>query len=76
MNRADLVWLGSVHSYGSPAAVTGALPAVGDRPSRRETLIAAAPDMAEKLVTTQYDFLRSVVRSADRSLSMPGATKK
>jgi myosin-crossreactive antigen len=52
------------------------LPTLGDRPSRRETLIDAALDMAEKLVTTQYDFLRSVVRSADRSLSKPGTTKK
>jgi hypothetical protein len=45
------------------------IPALGDRPSRRETIIDAALDMADKLVTTQYEFLRSVVRSADRSLS-------
>jgi hypothetical protein len=32
--------------------------------------------MADKLVTTQYDFLRSIMRSADRSLGKPGATKK
>jgi len=32
--------------------------------------------MADRLVTTQYDFLRSVVRSADRSLNKPGSTKK
>ena len=56
--------------------VDEALPAGGDRPSRRETLIDAALDMAEKLVATQYDFLRSVVRSADRSLSKASATKK
>jgi hypothetical protein len=56
--------------------VDEALPAIGDRPSRRETLIDAALDMADKLVTTQYDFLRSIMRSADRSLSKPGATKK
>ncbi len=56
--------------------VDEALPSTGDRPSRRETLIDAALDMAEKLVTTQYDFLRSVVRSADRALSKPRATKK
>ena len=43
------------------------IPALGDRPSRRETLIDAALDMADKLVTTQYEFLRSVVRSVDRS---------
>ena len=56
--------------------VDEALPAIGDRPSRRETLIDAALDMADKLVTTQYDFLRSIMRSADRSLSKPGAAKK
>ena len=56
--------------------VDEALPAIGDRPSRREALIDAALDMADKLVTTQYDFLRSVVRTADRSLSKPGTMKK
>ena len=56
--------------------VDEALPAIGDRPSRRETVIDAALEMADKLVHTQYDFLRSVVRSADRSLSKPGAAKK
>jgi hypothetical protein len=56
--------------------VDEALPAIGDRPSRRETLIDAALDMVDKIVTTQYDFLRSIVRSADRSLTKPGATKK
>ncbi len=47
------------------------LPAIGDRPSRREVVIDAALDMADRLVTTQYDFLRSVVASADRSLTKP-----
>ena len=32
--------------------------------------------MADKLVTTQYDFLRSVVRSADRSLRGRGRKKR
>ncbi|MGB8650959.1 MAG: hypothetical protein WCD35_09880, partial [Mycobacteriales bacterium] len=48
--------------------VDEALPALGDRPTRREAVIDAALDMADKLVTTQYDFLRSVVRSVDRSV--------
>ncbi len=56
--------------------VDEALPALGDRPSRRETVIDAALDMADELVHTQYDFLRSVVRSADRSLGKPGDAKK
>jgi hypothetical protein len=51
------------------------LPTIGDRPSRRETVINAALEMADRLVTTQYEFLRSVVRRADRSLSRPDATK-
>ena len=51
--------------------VDEAIPALGDRPSRRGTVIDAAMDMADKLVTTQYEFLRSVVRSADRTLSKP-----
>ncbi len=56
--------------------VDEALPAIGERPSRRETVIDAALDMADKLVTTQYNFLRNVVRSADRSLTKPGTPKK
>jgi hypothetical protein len=57
-------------------AVDEVLPAIGDRPSRRATVIDAALEMADKLVTTQYDFIRSVVRSADRTLNKPGSTKK
>lgn len=49
--------------------VDEALPALGGHPSRREAIIDAALEMADKLVTTQYEFLRSVVRSADRSLT-------
>lgn len=56
--------------------VDEALPAIGDRPSRRETVIDGALEMADKLVSTQYDFLRSVVQSADRSLGKSGAAKK
>ena len=51
------------------------LPALGDRPSRRETVIDAALEMADRLVKTQYDFLRSAVHSAGRTLGEPGATK-
>ena len=51
------------------------LPALGERPSRRETVIDAALEMADRLVKTQYDFLRSAVHSAGRTLGEPGATK-
>jgi hypothetical protein len=52
------------------------LPTIGERPSRRETVIDAALDMADNLVTTQYNFLRNVVRSADRSLTKLDTPKK
>ncbi|HEY5187031.1 MAG TPA: hypothetical protein VIM19_19510 [Actinomycetes bacterium] len=52
------------------------LPALGERPSRRETIIDAAQDMADRLVTTQYNFIRNVVRSADHSLATRGTPKK
>ncbi len=55
--------------------VDEALPS-GVHPSRRETVIDAALDMADKLVTTQYQFLRSVVRSADRSLRLSDTKEK
>ena len=56
--------------------VDQAIPALGDRPSRREQVIDAALDMADKFVMTQYDFLRSVVRSVDRSLTNLSAPKE
>lgn len=52
------------------------LPAHGERPSRRETVIVGALEMADKLVTTQYDFLRSVVHNADSALSRSAAARK
>ena len=56
--------------------VDEAIPALGDRPSRRQTVIGAALDMADRLVMTQYEFLRSVVRSADRTLRKPDDAKE
>ena len=53
-----------------------AFPASADGPSRREKVVEAALDMADKLVTTQYDFLRSVVHSADQALKAPRTAKK
>ena len=37
----------------------------------RKTVVDSALELADQLVTTQYEFLRSVVRSADRALSKP-----
>lgn len=45
--------------------------------SRRKTIVDAALDLADSLVTTRVEFLRSVVRSASEAVSSkPGATKE
>jgi len=49
--------------------VDEALPALGDRPSRRQKIVDAAMEMADRLVHTQYDFLRKVVQDAGKTLS-------
>jgi hypothetical protein len=47
----------------------------GEGPSQREEIVDSALKMAERLVETQYDFLRKVVRSAGESLGASSATK-
>ena len=51
--------------------VDEALPALphGERPSRRREIVDAAMDMADRLVKTQYEFLRNVMHSAGTTLS-------
>jgi len=52
------------------------LPALGgERPSKRQEIVDAAMEMADRLVHTQYDFLRSVVQSAGKALSRPADGK-
>lgn len=48
--------------------VDEALPLHGDGPSKREEITDSALEMAQRLVTTQYDFLRKVVDSATKAL--------
>jgi hypothetical protein len=56
--------------------VEESLPGRGDdHPSRRETIVDAALDMADKLVKTQYEFIRSVVSSASETLKKQGDEK-
>ena len=46
-------------------------------PAQRQTVIDAALEMADKLVTAQYNFLSSIVRNVDRSVSAgKGADKE
>lgn len=57
-------------------AVDESLPGHGDdHPSTRETIVDAALDMADKLVKTQYEFIRSVVNSASETLKKQGDEK-
>jgi hypothetical protein len=55
--------------------VDEALPALGERPSRRQEVIDAAMEMADRLVHTQYDFLHKVVHSAGSALNRPAEKK-
>jgi len=50
--------------------VDEALPALphGERPSRRREIVDAAMEMADRLVKTQYEFLRSVMQSTGAAL--------
>jgi hypothetical protein len=55
--------------------VDQALPAIGERPSRRQEIVDAAMEMADRLVRTQYDFLRKVVQDAGKALGSQGDRK-
>ena len=48
--------------------VDEALPAHGEGPSRRQEIVDSAMEMADRLVHTQYDFIRNVIDSAGKSL--------
>lgn len=52
-----------------------ALPDMPDLPAERDAVIDAALEMADDLVTSQHEFLQSVVRSAESSLGRSGGTK-
>ena len=47
------------------------LPTRGERPKKRQEVVDAAMEMADKLVRTQYDFLRSVVQNASKVIDGP-----
>jgi hypothetical protein len=48
--------------------VDQALPAHGEGPSKRQEIVDSAMEMADRLVHTQYDFIRKVIDSAGKSL--------
>ncbi len=51
------------------------LPPIADRPARRQDVVDAAMEMADRLVHTQYDFIREVVQSAGKALGIDGRGK-
>lgn len=57
-------------------SVDKALPPRGGNPSRRQEVIDSALEMSEKLVQTQYDFLRNVVHSAGETLGASSSKRK
>ena len=52
--------------------VDQSLPLGGEDPSKRQEVIDSALDMADKLVATQYDFLRTMVQAAGSALRSGG----
>ncbi len=57
------------------ATVDETLPPRGEGPSRREEITDSALEMAQRLVHTQYEFLRKVVDSAGKTLDRSGDGK-
>lgn len=55
--------------------VDKALPPHGEGPSRREEITDSALEMAQRLVHTQYEFLRKVVDSAGKTLTRSDSAK-
>lgn len=57
------------------ASVDKTLEEEGEGPSQRDDIVDSALAMADRLVETQYDFLRKVVRSAGESLGASSGDK-
>jgi hypothetical protein len=55
--------------------VDRSLPDGGAAPSKRQEVIDSAMEMADRLVHTQYDFIRKVVDSAGKSLKRGDGAK-
>jgi hypothetical protein len=57
-------------------AVEEALPAREEGSSKQRTILGAAVDLADQLVTKQHEFVRSVLRSAQEAAGGSGDEKK
>ncbi len=56
-------------------SVDHALPLHGEGPSRRQEVVDSALEMADRLVHTQYDFIRKVIDNAGEALNKPSDRK-
>jgi hypothetical protein len=56
-------------------SVDKSLPLHGEGPSKRQEIVDSAMEMADRLVHTQYDFLRKVVHSAGKTLNKSDGAK-
>jgi tRNA(Ser,Leu) C12 N-acetylase TAN1 len=52
--------------------VDQALPVHAEGPSKRQEIVDSAMEMADRLVHTQYDFIRKVIDSAKKPLGKSG----
>ena len=55
--------------------VDQALAARGEGPSRRQEVVDSAMEMADRLLHTQYEFIRKVIDSASKSVGTSAAKK-
>ena len=55
--------------------VDGAVPVHGEGPSKRQEIVDSAMEMADRLVHTQYEFIRKVIDSAGKSLGKSDGEK-
>ncbi len=77
--------LGSIESINQAAldaarkfvdTVEEALPARGEGSSKRRTILGAAVDLADQLVSKQHELVRSVLKSAQQAAGDADAEKK
>lgn len=73
IEAGQLAAIEAVHQF--VESVDRALPHFGEGPSRRQQILDAAMDMADRLVHTQYDFIRKLIDGTAKSLSKAEGAK-
>jgi hypothetical protein len=73
LEAGQLAAIEAVHTF--VESVDRALPHFGEGPSRRQQILDDAMEMADRLVHTQYDFIRKLIDSTAKSLSKDDGAK-